>query len=72
MTKKSITKADLQEQLTKLNEELVPDNVRIPRRLATRVQELRADTGMKKQDIYTAALEQYFESIDEGKKASKQ
>lgn len=71
MTKKSITKADLQEQLNKLNEELVPDNVRVPRRLAIAVQELKAQTGMKKQEIYTRALECYFEALDKEKKASK-
>lgn len=71
MTKKSITKADLQAELTKLNEELVPDNVRVPRRLANAVQELKQSSGMKKQEIYTQALEYYFEALDKEKKASK-
>lgn len=71
MTKKSLTKTALEEQLNKLNQELVPDNVRVPRYLAIRVQELKAQTGMKKQEIYTRALECYFEALDKEKKASK-
>lgn len=71
MSKKSTTKADLQAQLDKLNNEYIPDNVRVPRRLAARVQELKAETGMKKQEIYAAALEYYFEQLDKKNHTSK-
>lgn len=71
MTKKALTKADLQAQLDALNNEYIPDNVRVPRRLAARVQELKTSSGMKKQEIYTQALEHYFEALDKEKKASK-
>lgn len=71
MSKKSLTKADLQEQLNKLNNEFVPDNVRVPRRLAARVQELKQSSGMKKQEIYAAALEHYFDQLDKKNHTSK-
>lgn len=71
MTKKALTKADLQAQLDALNNEFVPDNVRVPRRLAARVQELKTSSGMKKQEIYAAALEYYFEQIDKKNHTSK-
>jgi len=71
MTKKSLTKADLQAQLDALNNEYIPDNVRVPRRLAIRVQELKQSSGMKKQEIYAAALEYYFEQLDKKNHTSK-
>lgn len=71
MIKKALTKADLQAQLDALNNEFVPDNVRVPRRLAARVQELKTSSGMKKQEIYAAALEYYFEQLDKKNHTSK-
>lgn len=71
MSKRSFTKAELTEKLEALNNELVSDNVRVPRRLSQQVQELKTSTGKKKQDIYTEALEFYFEKIGKNKKPSK-